>query len=63
MLQLDSEQMNEPCVFVPLHLFETCDQLFKVKFQPYFFLTAVSNYYEERKLKLLINVHIKRQEI
>ena len=49
--------------FVPFDLFATCEQLFKAKFQPYFFLTAVSNYREERKLKLLINVNIKRQEI
>ena len=49
--------------FVPFDLFATCEQVFKAKFQPYIFLTTVSNYREERKLKLLINVHIKRQEI
>ena len=50
--------------FVAFDLFATCEQLFKAKFQPYFFLTAVSCYCEERKLKLLINIqYIKRQKI
>ena len=49
--------------FVLFDLFATCEQVLKAKFQPYIFLTTVSNYREERKLKLLINVHIKRQEI
>ena len=63
MLQLHSEQMNEPCVLFRSTYLRLASNYLRLNFNPIFFLTAVSNYREERKLKLLINVHIKRQEI
>ena len=50
--------------FVPLDLRASlnfahiCEQLFKAKFQA-IFLTDVSNYCKERKIKLSVNVYIK----
>ena len=63
MLQLDSEQMNEPCVLLRSTCLRLASNYLKLNFNPIFFLTAVSNYREERKLNLLTNIHIKRQEI
>ena len=43
---------------VSLNFAHICEQLLKLNFK-LFFLTDVSNYCEERKIKLSVNVYIK----